>query len=283
VNTPPRTPIVRTRWEIRPRQGGPGLRGEVRVSAGSAPETAVVVCHGFKGFKDWGFFPFLARAIARRGHAAVTFDFSRCGVGDDGVDFSALDRFSEQTHTRNVAEIERVLGALSEGLLPRAPRAVGLFGHSRGGGEAVLATERIPVDALVTWAAISSVDRWSESQVDRWRAGGSVTIPNARTGQEMPIAAGFWQDMEANRERLDILRAARAVRAPWLIVHGGADESVPVEEARTLFSVAPDGTELLVVEGAGHTFGAVHPWAGATPELAAATESTLDWLDAHLR
>ncbi|HEV2131268.1 MAG TPA: hypothetical protein VGR27_09200, partial [Longimicrobiaceae bacterium] len=94
-----------TRWELRPRDGSPPIRGEVHALAGTAPDSAVVICHGFKGFKDWGFFPTLARAIAARGHAAVSFNFSRSGIGADGVDFSALDLFRENTHSHNVDEI----------------------------------------------------------------------------------------------------------------------------------------------------------------------------------
>jgi fermentation-respiration switch protein FrsA (DUF1100 family) len=278
--------ITLTRWELRPPGGDVPVRGDLRVLAGTQPRSAVVVCHGFKGFRTWGFFPPLARALARAGHAAVTFDFSRNGVGADGVDFSALDCFRENTHTRNVDEIRMVLDALREGgILPWTPRRIGLFGHSRGGGEAVIvAAEDARVDALATWAAISDIPaRWSPEQVEAWRRGETVEIENARTGQRMPVGPAYWRDVEMNGERLDVLRAARALAAPWLIVHGEDDATVPAAEGQALFEAAGDETELLLVEGAGHTFGAVHPYAGATPELKAATDATLEWFGGHLR
>lgn len=279
--------LTLTRWEIRPRDGGPPIRGDVRVLAGTEPRSAVVICHGFKGFRTWGLFPPLARAAARRGYAAVTFDFSRSGVGADGVDFSALELFAENTHSRNVDEIRLVLDAMQGGeLLPRTPRRIGLFGHSRGGGEAVLAAAEDPrVDALVTWAAIADIPgRWTEEQMERWRQGETVEIANARTKQQMPIGPGYWRDVELNRERLDILRAAGELEVPWLIVHGEADASVPPGDAHALFDAAgTEEAELLLIEGADHTFGAVHPYAGATPALQAAVEATLDWYDRYLR
>ncbi len=284
-DTPDDGTLTLTRWEIRPSDGGPPVRGDLRVRAGAEPRSAVVVCHGFKGFRTWGFFPPLARAAALRGHAVVTFDFSHNGVGADGVDFSALERFAENTHTRNLDEIRTVLDSLRGGaLLPRSPRRIGVFGHSRGGGEAILAAAEDPrVDALATWAAISDIPaRWTEEQKERWKRGETVEITNARTGQAMPVGPGYWRDVEMNRERLDILAAAEAVRVPWLIVHGDADTSVPQADAHALFEVAGDETELLVVEGGDHTFGARHPWAGSTPELGAAVEATLDWFDEHL-
>ena len=281
---PAAPPILRTGFELRPADGPP-IRGEVRVAEGRKPKSAVVVCHGFKGFRTWGPWPALARALAAHGHAAVTFDFSHSGVGADGVDFSALDLFRESTHTRNVEEIWMVIDALEDRRLgiPR-PRRLGLFGHSRGGGEAVLAAaEDRRVNALVTWAAIADIPgRWTPEQVAAWGRGEDVEIENARTKQKMPISPAYWEDVERNRESLDITAAAARITVPWLIVHGGADTSVPPEDGQRLFDAAGDEAQLLAVEGADHTFGAKHPYAGATDELRTAAEATLEWFDEHL-
>jgi dienelactone hydrolase len=279
------TAITCTTFELPSADGGPPVRGDVRVRQGHRADAAIVFCHGFKGFRRFGFFPNLARAAAVRGFAAVTVDFSRNGIGADGADtFSAMDRFAEHTHTRNLDEIRRVIGVLERGaLLDRPARRIGLMGHSRGGGEAVLTAAADPrVNALVTWAAIAKVDRWTPEQVATWKAGGTVQMENSRTNQMMPIGPGYWRDLEQNRERLDILAAAARVSVPWLIVHGDADTSVAVDEGRQLFEAAGENTELLVVEGADHGFNGKHPYAGATPELRVAADATLDWFETHL-
>ena len=98
----------------------------------------------------------------------------------------------------------------------------------------------------------------------------------------MPIGPAYWRDLDENTDRLDVRAAAARVTAPWLIVHGEADESVATDDARSLFEMAGENSELLLVEGADHTFGARHPYAGATPELKTAAEATLDWFDRHL-
>jgi uncharacterized protein len=275
--------ITRTQFELRPEDGRPPIRCDLRVPQGPQRRSAVVLCHGFKGFRSWGSFPHLARAIAARGHACVSVDFAYNGVGADGVDFSALELFGEQTHTRNVEEIRMVVDAVAGGELLPGVRSIGLWGHSRGGGEAVLAAARDPrIGALVTWAAVASVHRWTEEQLARWRRGETVSIPNARTGQQMPIGPEYWRDLEENTERLDIRAAAARVSVPWLLVHGEADEAVKPEEASALFEMAGENAELLMVEDADHTFGARHPYTGATPELRTAAEATLDWFDRHL-
>jgi dienelactone hydrolase len=279
-------PIDRTDFELPSPDGGPPVRGDLRVLQGHRADRAVVLVHGFKGFRRFGFFPNLARAAAARGYAAVTFDFSHNGIGPDGADtFSALPLFAEQTHTRNLDEIRRVVDVLAGGaLLGRPARRIGLMGHSRGGGEAVLAAaEDARVEALVTWAAIAGIaERWTPDQVAAWEAGRAVEIENARTRQMMPVGPAYWQDVQGNAARLDVPAAAARLTIPWLIVHGDADTSVPVEEGHRLFDAAGDATELLVVEGADHGFNGKHPYAGATPELRMVAEATLDWFDAHL-
>lgn len=277
--------LLREKWEIRFRDGSLPIRGDLRTLQGVLPDRAVVICHGLKGFREWGFFPSLARALARRGYAAITFDFTRNGLGDDGVDFSALDRFAGNTHSRNLDEIGLVIEAVLSGeLLSPPPSRLALLGHSRGGGEAILKAAEDPrVDALVTWSAISSVaDRWPEKHIATWRDGGTVEIPNARTGQMMPIGPTYWEDIETNAARLDILRHAASIEIPWLIVHGEADETVPVSEGRELFSAAGPSAELCLVEGGSHTYGATHPYDGPTAELRTAAQTTMSWLADHL-
>jgi pimeloyl-ACP methyl ester carboxylesterase len=275
--------ITRTEFELRPEDGRPPIRCDLRVPQGPQRRSAVILCHGFKGFRRWGSFPHLARALAAHGHAAISVDFSHNGVGADGVDFSALELFAAQTHTRNVEEIRMVVDAVAGGELIAGVRGIGLWGHSRGGGEAILAAAQDPrIAALVTWAAVASMHRWSEDQVARWRRGERVEIPNARTGQPMPIGPDYLRDLEDNTESLDVRAAAARVGVPWLLIHGEADETVRVEEGRSLFEMAGESAELLLVEGADHTFGARHPYAGATPELGTAAEATLQWFDEHL-
>lgn len=274
------TSLVRARWQLGGASGRFPVRGESRVLEGAAPTVAVVICHGFKGFSQWGFFPSLARGLALRGFAAITFDQSHNGVGDDGVDFSALDRFADQTHTGNLAEIKAVVDAIDDGILPDPPESIVLLGHSRGGSEALLvaAADR-RIDGLITWSAIASIEgRWSESQVAQWERGETVLVENARTHQQMPIGPGYWADIVANPRRLNVTAAAEKLTMPWLIVHGESDETVRIDDARRLFQSAGTNAELCLIEGASHTYGTTHPYSGPTDELKRAFEATVEWL-----
>jgi pimeloyl-ACP methyl ester carboxylesterase len=273
------TPIL-TWFELDGADGGP-LRGDIR-SAGRGARPAVVICHGFKGFKDWGFFPHLADRLARGGVTAVSFNFSGSGVGPDGETFSEPERFGHATVGKDRQDLETVLSALRGGTLAPdlgGPTAVGLFGHSRGGGIAVLHAAHDPgVRGLVTWSAIGSALRWGPETIAQWRREGRISVTNTRTGDVLPLYTDALDELEADTAgRLDIGAAAAAIRAPWLIVHGEADESVPVNEAVVLHERSGGHAELLLVPHASHTFGARHPWAGMTRELERAMDGTVSW------
>ena len=268
--------MTHQRVETTPPHGDV-IRADIRRPAGRRPRTAVLVAHGFKGFKDWGFFPHLSERLARAGHLVVSFNFSLNGTGPSLVDFSDLEAFGRNTLSRELEDlcwmVDRTLAGEWNG--GRLPTAVGLLGHSRGGGSSIVtAAEHAGVSALVTWAAVSTFRRWGEEQVRDWTKRGVTWIANARTGQRMPLYRTLWDDLRDNADRLDVVAAAARVRVPWLIVHGENDATVPVGEARRLAEAGPAAT-LEVIAGSGHAFEAVHPPAGTTPGLEAAVEATL--------
>jgi pimeloyl-ACP methyl ester carboxylesterase len=112
-------------------------------------------------------------------------------------------------------------------------------------------------------------------------------IVNTRTGQQLTLFTDVLDDVERNASgSLDILGAAARLRIPWLIVHGTEDESVSHLEADALRAASSlPTTRLLAIEGAGHTFGAGHPWDAQKHDTAALRrvfDMTLAWFAAHL-
>jgi pimeloyl-ACP methyl ester carboxylesterase len=255
---------------------------DVRAGGRASPRPAVVLVHGFKGFKDWGLWPSLAERLARAGSTAITLNLSGSGVDDSG-EFVFPERFGHNTFSAELQDLRRVVDALAAGELAVAPpTSLGLLGHSRGGGVAVLYTSGDSrVRALVTWAAISTVDRWTDAAQEAWRLAGVRPERNARTGQVLPMYPDVLDDIRANAAALDIAGAAARVTVPWLIVHGAEDEAVSLTEGERLTAAAP-GARFMVVPGAGHTFGAVHPWRGATPELDSVIDATMGFFAAEL-
>jgi alpha-beta hydrolase superfamily lysophospholipase len=265
----------------------PGALGpihvDVRAAQRAAARPAVVLVHGFKGFKDWGFFPPAAERLARAGFTAVAFDFSGSGV--ERGEFVHADRFGRNTFRAEIDDLAAVLGALARGDLGVAPPStVGLLAHSRGAASALANAGRTEVRALVTWAAIGSVLRWDAATRARWRADGRLDVVNARTGQVIPVGLGLLDEIEREHAGgLDLERLAADVAVPWLIVHGIADESVSFLDSELLAEAnGRPTTKLLAIEGAGHTFDVVHPWQGAPPPFDPVLSQSLAWFAANL-
>ncbi len=278
--------VTRTPFRLEPRPGAV-VRGDLWTPSPPAERlgVAVVVCHGFKGFKDWGFFPFASRTLAARlGCPVVSFNFSGCGVGDDLETFSESDAFAHNTFSLECADLNTVLDGLGSGQLGDLSclpaERIGVLGHSRGGVATILSGERPDVLALTTWAAIASPMRYAE-MFEGLGAGDFVEIINARTGQVLPLYADVVDDLVANAERFDLEASLRRSRVPFLVVHGTKDPTVPPSDAERLAAAAP-GSRLEFIHGAGHTFEVGHPFAGPSPELTEALARTGEHFDRHL-
>jgi alpha-beta hydrolase superfamily lysophospholipase len=249
-----------------PCRDGLFIRGDAYRAENSVG--SVIICHGFKGFAHWAFFPYLARTLAQRGLTAITFDFSGSGIGADRESFTEAEAFAGNTFSRDLEDLEIVEEHARR--MKWIDGKFGLFGHSRGGGTAILyaASEAASVNSLVTWAAISYPNRWSPEDVITWRKRGHTEIANSRTGQVMRLETDLLDDVEVNgKTKLNIEAAAGKVKAPWLIIHGTDDETVPSSEAEHLHSLSKGMSTLRLIEGANHGFSATHPLAEAPPVL----------------
>lgn len=251
---------------------------------GHGPLPHVILLHGFKGFMHWGFFPELSRRIAQAGLVAVSFNTSGSGVGADLESFTEDEAFARNTYSRELEDLDRVRAHVREELPDVDRGRMGLVGHSRGGGMVLLhAARHGDYAALVTWAAIDEVDHFDEATKSEWRERGFILIPNARTGQDHRLELDALRDVERNREALDILAACRRLRAPTLVVHGTEDPAVDCGAAQRIVAALPAGIGVHVpVEGAGHTFGAMHPLGDVPADLQRVLDATLEHLAERL-
>ncbi len=262
-------------FELKSREGLP-IRGDI-----DAPRHAgalVVVVHGFKGFKDWGFFPWIAEFLCDEGLAVVRFNMSRSGIGDRPDEFDRLDLFADDTYTTQIHDLVDVVRHAQSRF-----RGLPLFllGHSRGGGVSLLAARELDdLAGIVTWSSISRIDRWDEETKRKWRARGTLEVLNTRTKQVMPMSTRILDDYERHASRLDILDSAGRLNVPLLSVHGGRDESVPLRESQEIVTRARDSS-LMVIEGASHTYNAIHPLLHVPRELEYAAAVSAHFVNAY--
>ncbi|KAA3613529.1 MAG: alpha/beta hydrolase [Calditrichaeota bacterium] len=257
-----------------------------REDAHEAP--AVILVHGFKGFKNWGFFPDLADRLTMAGYVTITPNFSRNGIGYDFNTFEKLDEFAENTHTHELEDLQKVIDNIKEEKIGKRvidTERLALFGHSRGGGTAILKAAELGDDikCLVTWASLATFFRYSNDQIKQWKKDGFIEIENSRTKQMMRINKNYWDDLNKNKKRFDILKAAEELENPSLFIHGQNDETVSYEDSEQLHEKCSAYVKRIeLIENSGHTFGIPHPIQKPTDEYLTAVELTEHWFDNYL-
>jgi dipeptidyl aminopeptidase/acylaminoacyl peptidase len=251
------------------------------------PAPALIFCHGFKGFKDWGGFPYMMEKLADAGFASASFNFSCSGVSKENpAEFTRLDLFAENTHTREIGDLEIVIDHFynnaNEYNIDK--NRIALAGHSRGGGTAILkSAEDNRIKCVITLSSIAAVDRYTREQKNRWRKKGFIEIPNMRTRQIMRMNKTFLDDIERNTERLNIARAIGRLKIPVLIIHGKEDLAVKYTDALELYENSnKELTELFLIENTGHTFGTEHPFKGTTKAFDDAIGKAVEFLKKKL-
>jgi dienelactone hydrolase len=262
-------------FEIEGADGGP-LRGDLYRPGEATAPSVLVICHGFRAYKDWGFLPMLAERVAADGIAAVTFNFTDSGITDRAGTFGEPERYRAGTYGQELEDIRRVLDWVErDGAAP-----VGLAGHSRGGALALLTAARDPrVRCVCTLAAPSRIMVWPDPYWEAWRRGESAITYDFRTRSRLPLGPEIYRDLERNRERYEVPRATASIAVPLLVVQGDRDASVPAEEARAIAERAPAAsTELRMIEGADHGFLAGDTIRRTPPQLLDMIEAVAAWM-----
>ncbi|MSP51026.1 MAG: alpha/beta hydrolase [Alphaproteobacteria bacterium] len=109
-----------------------------------------------------------------------------------------------------------------------APERIVLFGESMGSGVAVKVATEVDIAALILQAPLTSA---------------------------VDIAAHHYRFLPVRwlmKDRYESIARIGALRAPLLIVHGEADDIVPVGSGRALLAAAPEPKQGVFIAGAGH-------------------------------
>lgn len=247
----------------------------------------LIFVHGFKGFKDWGFGPYLASYFANKGFLVITFNFSHNGVGKSLTEFDELDKFANNTFSREVNELSQIINIYKNCYFGEVENPkIGLIGHSRGGAVAILtAFQKSEINSVATWAAISKLDRYSKRQKEEWQKQGYFEVLNSRTNQMMRLNVSLLEDIENNKNGiLNIERAVKELNRPLLIIHGDQDLSVRIEEGEQIYEWSDKSkTEYFKIMKTGHTFDIKHPFEGSSEKFEKVLETTNKFFQSTLK
>lgn len=247
-----------------PNEKAPAILADCYWDPAIEKHPLVIFCHGYKGFKDWGAWDLAMQTLAKAGFAVAKFNFSLNGTSlDQPTEFVDLDAFGRNTYTQEQRDLACVIAYYQA--QPFVDEShVFLIGHSRGGGAVLLQTYyNDQVTGAISWAGVADFKKRfpQRDNFEQWKETGVFYSMNGRTKQQMPHYFTFWEDFVAHEQQLTIQYAAQNLRKPVLLVNGTADEAVHVKEAELLHLWIKD-SDLFLVEGADHVFGARHPHTG---------------------
>jgi dipeptidyl aminopeptidase/acylaminoacyl peptidase len=247
----------------------------------------IIICHGFTAHKDWGPFPCIGRRFAQSSFASLVFNFSHNGIGGESGRFTEPEKFSRNTVGKELEDIRGVVDAVTAGRVGEAvcdSSRIGILGHSRGGGLAILsASNDERLRAVAAWSSVATFLRYTVHQAMVWRVKGYMPITIRSTRTKLRQSVEVLRDLEANREAYDVLKAVTRLKVPLLLIHGKEDLVVKPLEAEHLFEASDQTrTELVLVDRAGHMFGVRVPFREAPEKLEYVMERTVEWLRRHL-
>ena len=223
-------------------------------AAGSPPPAVVVIGHGVTSHWDRPWQTELAAALAFAGLPSLLVSFAGNGLSEG--------RFDDVTPTKEAADLGSVLDALQAWGVQRLAYA----GHSMGGAVGCLrASTDARIEALVSLAGMFHVDAFMQRTFGHLPYGGLML--------DKPGCP--WNPaLEADAAHLGSLTAqAAAVKVPWLLVHGDADELVPLQDALDARAAAGGRPDLVILRGVDHRF---------TDAIRAMSTAVVSWLQQHL-
>ncbi len=193
----------------------------------------VVIGHGVTGNKDRPFVVALAEALSSAGIPALRISFSGNGASEG--------RFEDSTISKEVEDLCCVIDHLDDW-------NVIYVGHSMGGAVGVIrARKDNRIQALVSLAGMVHTEQFAQTEF------GDVTPDRGCMWNEptCPLSSTYVDDMARVGS---VVTRGVSIEVPWLLVHGTADDVVPLQDSLDIVDRAGDNAKLVEIDNADHVF-----------------------------
>lgn len=194
--------------------GGQRIVGILHLPDGEGKFPCVITCHGYYSTKDSEKYVAIANRLCGERFAVFRFDFRGCGESEGSIE--------ETTLSGRVSDLESALRFVRNHT--RISGRIGLLGSSMGGCVAIIrAAKDEGIKAVTAWSTPFHL-------------------------------SGLFEKERLNRdvERYNMLEIVGRVAAPILIIHGDADELIPVNHAEDLYDRANGPKTLQIIRGGDH-------------------------------
>ena len=206
---------------------GDKLCGVLSNPSGDKSKPIIILVHGFHSSKNTKSF-FQIRELLEKKNIS-TFRFDIYGHGEsEGL-------FENITISEAVDDILQVI----EFLKNQGYKRIGLLGSSFGGNASIIvATKTNDLFVLALKSPVSNyLERThkllSKQEIKEWKEKGYRMIED--DGEKYKVNYDYYDDFKNN----DGYKVAPKITVPTLIIHGDADESVPVEQSIKISKLIP--------------------------------------------
>lgn len=262
--------------------------GSIRGNFTSCGENApiVLMACGHNGFYHFGMFPTIQARFAEKGISSIAFNYTHCGISDDGDYFDDLERYKHNCRRLEVEDLVFMTKQLTDSTLFYKPKQLFLFGHSMGGFSAMFASKAIretgiTIDGIILLNSLRTLDVRTPEIMEEWKTNGVYFRPNMRTKQELPQGPEFLAETLASNSTWNMQTVVENLDIPCFVAHAVDDEAVPFEHGRTIFSWVYKNNSrnaFLPIPNAGHTLNTTHPMKRDSEELEFFCEQVVDWI-----
>lgn len=226
------------------------LVGILDIPKTKPPYPAVIICHGFKGYKEQMHLRTLASLFAQNGILALRFDFGN-GVG------KSYGKLEDIKFSQYLGDLKAAVDYIFKNKLVDNKR-IGLAGHSLG-GQLILhyapTDRRIKVLADLAGVVFrgggqTNLEKNVMLQLAQAKKTGYFQIRSARTGKKYRIKISYYFDILKHNTPAQI----RKIKIPVLIVHGSKDKSVSLKHSHLVYKLVKGEKKMVVIAGAPHTW-----------------------------
>lgn len=199
----------------------------------------IILCHGFEASKNSNTYIKIETKLLEHSIATFRFDFHGRGKSEGNIADTTISKAIDDIRCA-VIQIKK-LGFNS----------ISLFGSSFGGISILnaLPTLDIPIKCVVLKSPVSNYidlfnNTMTKKQIDDWQKTGTHEYE-----KKLFIKYTLYQDALTH----DTYSVITKIDIPIYIIHGDADEIVPIEQSKKLFEVLPN-TTLEIIPNCDHRY-----------------------------
>lgn len=200
----------------------------------------IILCHGFSSSKDAQTYKRLEEIF--NNHKISTFRFDFFGHGESEGEFEDITISEAADDILNAISFIKGLGY----------SRIGLVGSSFGGIASIMAASKTnDLFILALKSPVSDYEKVTmktKKELGEWKNKGYRYYITGE-GKKLRLNYSFYEDFRNN----DGYKAAPKIIIPTLIVHGDADETVPVSQSIKTSKLIPN-CKLVLIKGANHRY-----------------------------